>query len=961
MFSSVDETRMRWVRGALAAGWLVLIASLFYDPITPSLTRPENLASPFRLSGDPVLVQGRAIEQTPYPMGMRVFWTMIVPAVPLFLLVFGHEAWRRICPLSFFSQIPRMLGKQARIRSFSRTSGQVEVRLRLVDSESWLRKNFWFVQFGLLWLGVSARIVAINGDGPALGVFLLSVIALTIAVGYFYGGKTWCNYICPASVVQRIYTEPHGLFESRAHLQKQPVTQSMCRVTTAEGERSNCVGCLSPCPDIDLERAYWQTLERPGRRFAYYGYFGLVLGFYTYYYLYAGNWDYYFSGVWTHEAGLLSRATLLGPGWFLGGVAIPVPKLVAAPLTIGLFILAAYGIGCALERLYERTAARLGRPVDRHVVLHRAYGISTFLTINTFYLFGGRPNLRLLPEFLQTTITATIVTASTLWLVRSWSRTPVRYRRESVVHALLKQLKKLGTDFSKYLDGRSLDDLAPDEVYLLAKTAPGVSEEQRHRVYKDVLRETIESGRTSSSASLTMLAELRTQVGVTEDQHHAMLRELGVEDPSLLDPDARREQETQLRLDAYAGAFRSLAARALERGVAPDGLADAPWFAAELAELRSAYQITAEEHVETRRRLDRDRAGWGDRTGDLLRAVGRLSAAMFSLRHRTPDPDDPACRILHRGLGEQRRRHAATLLGIAASRGDPATSLHFATVLRGLLGDEAQELTRSKAWKGATAAGGVEEGEVLAALSGSAPSGLVPAGPSLARYTYRDAVAEAPEPLRLYEDLAADPDPTMSGTAIAALARHDAATARRLLGKKLEEFEEVPWFLGEIATELDPVRPSATDPPAGPATLSKLGRLIDIDLFERMPIGSLATLARHGELRRCPRGVTICREGERSDAMYLLLSGTAEVFIGRGDERERVGVVPAGRTIGEMGVFTKKPRAATVTISSEAADVLVFGEAHLDEVWEDPHASRGVLLRVFEYYQQARSGRPGAS
>jgi hypothetical protein len=335
MFSSVDESRMRWVRGALAAGWLILIASLFYDPISPSLTRPDNLSSPFRLSGDTVLVQGRPIERSPYPMGMRIFWTMIVPAVPLFLMVFGHEAWRRICPLSFFSQIPRMLGKQARTRSFSRTSGQVEVKLRLVDSESWLRRNFWFVQFGLLWLGVSTRIVAINGDGPALGVFLLSVIAITIAVGYFFGGKTWCNYLCPASVFQRIYTEPHGLFEGRAHLQKQPVTQSMCRVTTADGERSTCVGCLSPCPDIDLERAYWQTLEHPGRRFAYYGYFGLVLGFYTYYYLYAGNWDYYFSGVWTHEAGLVSRATLLGPGWFLGGVAMPVPKLVAARRSAG--------------------------------------------------------------------------------------------------------------------------------------------------------------------------------------------------------------------------------------------------------------------------------------------------------------------------------------------------------------------------------------------------------------------------------------------------------------------------------------------------------------------------------------------------------------------------------------------------------------------------------------------------
>lgn len=945
MFSRVDETRMRWVRGALAAGWLVLIASLFYDPITPSLTRADNLSSPFRLSGDSVLVQGKPLEQAPYPMGMRVFWTMVVPAVPLFLMVFGHEAWRRICPLSFFSQIPRMLGKQARIRSFSRSSGQVEVKLRLVGSESWLRRNFWYVQFGLLWLGVSTRIVAINGDGPALGVFLLSVIAITIAVGYFFGGKTWCNYICPASVVQRIYTEPHGLFESQAHLQKQPVTQSMCRETTAGGEQSTCVGCLSPCPDIDLERAYWQTLEHPGRRFAYYGYFGLVLGFYTYYYLYAGNWDYYFSGVWTHEAGLLSPATLLGPGWFLGETAIPVPKLLAAPLTIGLFIVAAYALGRTLERLYERAAARLGHSTDRRLVLHRAFSVSTFLTINTFYLFGGRPNIRLLPEFLQTAVTAAIVTLSTLWLVRSWMRSPVRYQRESVVNTLLKQLKKFKTDFSRFLDGRSLDDLAPDEVYLLAKTAPGFSEEQRQGVYKDVLRETIASGRTNSSMSLTMLAELRMQVGVTEDQHHAMLRELGVEDPSLLDPDARKEQETQLRLDNYTAALQALAARAVEQGIARENLAESPRFSAELSELRSAYQITAEEHAQAKRRLERGRASWSDQAGRLLREVGRLSAAIHSLRHLTPDPDDPLCRILHRGIAEQRRRHAATVLGLAASAGDAAASRHFASALRGLLGEEAVGLTRTKAWKGTIADGRVVEAELLEALSGHAEPVRTSAESGLATFTYRDAVTTAPAPIRLYEDLSADPDPIMSATAIAALTRHDAPSARRLLRRKLDEFEEAPWLLQEIAAGF----------PACALTLSKLGRLIDIDLFEGMPLGTLAGLARSGELRRYARGETICREGERSDAMYLLLSGTAEVFIRRDGGEERVGVVSSGRTVGEMGVFTKKPRAATVVIASDEAEVVVFREEHLDEVWEDSHASRGVLLRVFEYYQQARN------
>jgi CRP-like cAMP-binding protein len=137
--------------------------------------------------------------------------------------------------------------------------------------------------------------------------------------------------------------------------------------------------------------------------------------------------------------------------------------------------------------------------------------------------------------------------------------------------------------------------------------------------------------------------------------------------------------------------------------------------------------------------------------------------------------------------------------------------------------------------------------------------------------------------------------------------------------------------------------------------MSKLGWLTDIDLFEKMPLGALGELARHGELRRYLKGTPICKEGQRSDGMFLLLSGDAQVFINREDSVELVSRVVAGQTIGEMGVFTKKPRAATVVIASETAEVLAFYEEHLDAVWEDPHASRGVLLRVFEYYQQARN------
>jgi hypothetical protein len=110
MLNQIQERQMHLVRWILAIGWSILILSLFYDPISARLT---DLDTAFALFHDPencVLVQGHClVAQWPYPIGTRLFWGMIIPSAIFFLLTFGHEAWRRICPLYFFSQLPRAL------------------------------------------------------------------------------------------------------------------------------------------------------------------------------------------------------------------------------------------------------------------------------------------------------------------------------------------------------------------------------------------------------------------------------------------------------------------------------------------------------------------------------------------------------------------------------------------------------------------------------------------------------------------------------------------------------------------------------------------------------------------------------------------------------------------------------------------------------------------------------------
>ena len=168
MLSRAPERRMRAIRLILLLAWLVLILSLFYDPLTPRLTSPDNLASPFHIGATPTIFQGAPLPADPYPITTRVFWTMIVPIIPIALMLFGHETWRRICPISFVSQIPHMLGWQRRVKTLNRSGGRVDHVLALIPSESWMRRNHYDVQFWLLALGVLGRILFYNSDRLAL-------------------------------------------------------------------------------------------------------------------------------------------------------------------------------------------------------------------------------------------------------------------------------------------------------------------------------------------------------------------------------------------------------------------------------------------------------------------------------------------------------------------------------------------------------------------------------------------------------------------------------------------------------------------------------------------------------------------------------------------------------------------------------------------------------------------------
>src|SRR3990172_10771125 len=321
----------------------------------------------------------------------RIFWSMLLPLLPVGIVLMGFHVWRNICPLAFFGQIGLRLnrGRQRRV-------------------PPWLESWFFPATFGILLALLVLRLVATNGDRLWLSGLLVVLALAALVTNAIFTGKTWCNFVCPVGFVERAYTEPRSL---------RPTKNSQC---------DTCTACKRHCPDIDQENAYWKDVGSAGRRLAIYAFPGLVLGFYTYYWLRRGNWEAYFDGRWTRAK--VDAALVLGEGFFF---APGVPAVLAATLTLVAFSATSYG----LFRLVERGIGGVVDSGERS--RHLGLALAAFTAFNLFYVFAGAPSLRQLPGGTRAAAFATPL-VGTLFLIRRWQRTPEHFIGERGATRLLR-------------------------------------------------------------------------------------------------------------------------------------------------------------------------------------------------------------------------------------------------------------------------------------------------------------------------------------------------------------------------------------------------------------------------------------------------------------------------------------------------------------------------------------------
>jgi CRP-like cAMP-binding protein len=924
MFSRTAERKMRWLRVGLLIAWFVLIGSLFWDPVTPLLTMPDNAASPFHLRSAPVMVQGKPLPAAPYSMANRMFWTMVLPLVPLVLMVFGHETWRRVCPLSHFSQIPHMLGWQRRIKVLNRRSGRVDRVLALLP-EAWLRRNHYYFQFGFLSLGVCARILFDNADRMALVAVFVFILAFALVIGLIYGGKTWCNYFCPISVIQDIYTGPGGLLDSKAHLAATPVGQSMCRAPGPSGDQSICVGCTTNCPDIDLENSYWRTLESDQKRAMYYGFFGLVFAFYTYYLVYSGGWDYYMSGAWTHESGQMGK--LFGPGFYLGGIAVPIPKILAAPLYFVVCIAIAYWLWVLIERGYARLAALRGKALSKARLRHQMLTVCAFLTFNLFYVFAGRPNILLMPPWAIKLIDVLFVFVSVTWLVRSLARDAELYSRERVARSLRDQLGRMGFRSEDMLEGRPIDQLSADEVYVLAKTLPNFSVAQKREAYRSILTEALESGHTKSAESLKLLSDVRQQLGLSDADHHAITEALGLQDPGLLDPDLRGSVELQVRRENYRKFLTDLVQRECPASVKPANFLASAEALEAIGPVRTFFGISEEDHARIVSEIADDETRVVASAQSLLEKLRELEIARLSLVFDSR----PEGLLVRHALRLKQKVLIREMVGMLPSIGDRQVSRSFAQSLYVLGGEETD----------AAAADAIESTpvEIRDALRQMTSDPVF--------WSYLDIIEASKPPDAVFGEFTGDRDPVVAALAISALASTDRVDAEREAAELQARIETPSALVEDVLAGVE--RGARSD------TIVVMAELLAVEVFAALDLDTLAHIAQQSVLVTFRAGDQICRYDESSDSMFVLVRGETEAWVPGEHGRVVFRRGKPGAVFGELGVITGRPRTASIEVMSPTAEVIAIPRDVVDDLLSrDLHAARAILGVVSSYLLSAR-------
>jgi CRP/FNR family cyclic AMP-dependent transcriptional regulator len=93
-------------------------------------------------------------------------------------------------------------------------------------------------------------------------------------------------------------------------------------------------------------------------------------------------------------------------------------------------------------------------------------------------------------------------------------------------------------------------------------------------------------------------------------------------------------------------------------------------------------------------------------------------------------------------------------------------------------------------------------------------------------------------------------------------------------------------------------------------------------------------------------GEDIVRQGETGNCMYVIQQGQAEVLLKKGDKLVSVAVLGEGDFFGEMALFDKEVRSATVRAKGPVRALTLEKRNFLSRIHEDPSLTFRMLEKM---------------
>jgi CRP-like cAMP-binding protein len=875
-----------WVRGIFVAGYVAFTLAMF-------------AGFEFSVGGTTFSVP-------------RLFWTIGLPLLPIGIVIAGYYPWRKVCPLAYFGSLGRKLDTALAKREKSprpsgadkKGKGEKKAARRV---PAWAEAWYPMIALTLLAIALVGRLLLTNGDGIALGILLVALGLGAALVNWRFTGKTWCNFVCPVSIVERIYTEPNSLrLEHNSQCEK-------------------CTACKKNCPDIDQENSYWkdigerakQDVGERAKRMAYFSFPGLVLAFYTYFWLRTGDWEAYFGGGWTRQP--VTAELLTGPGLFF---APWLPAYAAAPLSVATFMLGSYGVFWAIDKLVARWWT------DDELRTHRMFTLAGFVAFNLFYVFAGAPTLRKIP-YGPRVLAFVVPLLSTMFLVKRWKRSRKDFMEERSAKSLLRKWK--------FRDPPP-DDPAGVFAYFKAQAA---AEEQQLLVYRESVRQVYGDG-IATKHELQLLELLRGQLNVSEGEHRKIMEELRADSSKVV------SEEEELQLQGYRQALTNAMLRNADE--------------LELRKLRREYAIDRATHERIAAELRSDRSPMLERVRESLARIAELREQLLIplAPLRASGTFDFALFVIER----MQQRALTRVLEALPLTVPKARSEELRKAASALTHSDPEEREQALAQLQALVDGAIFQ-PIAAVIRDPRPQGSASAPDQAAFERAIERMLADPDPylrtgaiqavghLRLDKLRTAmiaarsDEEPLVRETLVYAslrapgllttaelepLLEDDDPQIRRAAREALEALatpEQIPEANPIRVVEGRTLPPIPDDAFSVLATADKLMFLRCVPLFEQLEPEDLHELCRIARERTIPSTGAICVQGQATDDLYVLISGTAAVTVAtartslvlrpgevadpneiRG-ERE-VALLGPGDVVGELAAIDQSPRSASV-------------------------------------------------